>query len=60
VENSDWVIAPVGLAQTEYLLIPRRPGRLKIPIFVVRQHVVECSIRSVQVYPVSTPQFFWL
>jgi hypothetical protein len=60
VENSDWVIAPVGLTQTEYLLIPRRPGRLKIPIFVVRQHVVQCSISSVQVYPVLSPQFLWL
>jgi hypothetical protein len=53
----DWIVAAIDVEQTRYLLIPKRRGRLKMPVIIVRSQVVHCEIEFVEILSMKVPRF---
>jgi hypothetical protein len=58
--KGDWIVAELDSRQTVYLMIPRHRGRIRLPRFIVRRQVVQCSIEWVEILPVMAPQYILL
>lgn len=56
-DEEDWVIAKQNMSGKEYLMIPKRPGVLRMPLFVVKQQVVDCNLEKIEVTGITLPPF---
>lgn len=57
VMSNNWIMTNTAADNKKYLMIPRRPGRLEIPMFVVDDQVVDCNITFVDVINDTSPPF---
>ena len=56
-DEDDWVIVKENMTDKQYLMIPKRPGILKMPLFVVNQQVVDCNLEKIEINDITLPPF---
>jgi hypothetical protein len=58
--GEDWVAAAIDVDRRVWALVPKHPGRLWVPMFVVGNRAVKADVAFVDVTPRNVTQVLWV